>query len=173
MVLSPSDVPNKGPLFVKVTAVLTVIAFILVAYRIVWKVYMKSKIATDDAIISFSMAIQIVNTVMGDLACHYAFGRHRADVARTGGNRVLALKWYQLTLHDWVVLLALPDPLQTRPVPEQVILPRFLPPPLPNPQIPSRVLDHHRPRAIRYLRVRHRYNLPMHPRPRKLAQGHP
>ncbi|KAE8374704.1 plasma membrane Pth11-like protein [Aspergillus bertholletiae] len=96
MVLDPSDVPNKGPLFVKVTAVLTAIAFILVTYRILWKVFMKSKIAADDAIISFSMIIQIINTVMGDLACHYAFGRHRADVIRTGGNRVLALKFFWL-----------------------------------------------------------------------------
>lgn len=52
--------------------------------------------------------MQIVNTVMGDLgmifhnvdaintklypACHYAFGRHKADIVRTGGNVVLALK---------------------------------------------------------------------------------
>lgn len=64
MVLSPSDVPNKGPLFVKVTAVLTVIAFILVAYRIVWKVYMKSKISTDDAIISFSMVYHALTSAV-------------------------------------------------------------------------------------------------------------
>ncbi|PWY91596.1 plasma membrane Pth11-like protein [Aspergillus sclerotioniger CBS 115572] len=96
MTESPSDVPNKGPLFVKVTAVLTCIAFVLVAYRLLWKGYIKSTFSADDIIISFSMAVQIVNTVMGDLACHFAFGRHKADIVKTGGNVVLALKYFWL-----------------------------------------------------------------------------
>ncbi|PWY75502.1 plasma membrane Pth11-like protein [Aspergillus heteromorphus CBS 117.55] len=94
--LSPLDVPNKGPLFVRVTAILTAIAFVLAAYRLFWKVYMKTNIATDDIIISFSMAIQIVNTVMGDMACHYGFGRHKKDIVRTGGNVILTLKYFWL-----------------------------------------------------------------------------
>lgn len=64
MVLDPSDVPNKGPLFVKVTAILTAIAFILVAYRMLWKVYMKSKIAADDAIITCSMVFRTLASVV-------------------------------------------------------------------------------------------------------------
>ena len=58
-------------------------------------------------------------------------------------------------------------------MPQQAILPRFLPPPLPNPKIPPCLLDHYHPRPIQYLRVRHRHHFPMHPRPRELAQGHP
>ncbi|KAE8356761.1 plasma membrane Pth11-like protein [Aspergillus coremiiformis] len=96
MVVSPSDVPNQGPLFVKVTAILTVIATILVSYRILWKAVHNSTITADDVIILCSMIIQIVNTVMGDLACYYAFGRHSVDVIRTGGNPVLALKYFWL-----------------------------------------------------------------------------
>ncbi|RAH80425.1 hypothetical protein BO86DRAFT_433525 [Aspergillus japonicus CBS 114.51] len=90
------DVPDKGPLFIRVTGALTVIAFILVAHRVLWKVYRQTAISADDVIIQVSMVIQIVNTVMGDLACHYAFGRHRADVVRSGGNLVLALKYFWL-----------------------------------------------------------------------------
>ncbi|OJZ86925.1 plasma membrane protein Pth11-like protein [Aspergillus piperis CBS 112811] len=96
MAVSPLDVPNKGPEFVKVTAVLTCIAFVLVVCRLTWKGYVQGRFAVDDGIIAFSMAMQIVNTVMGDLACHYAFGRHKADIVRTGGNVVLALKYFWL-----------------------------------------------------------------------------
>ncbi|PYH49464.1 uncharacterized protein BP01DRAFT_370908 [Aspergillus saccharolyticus JOP 1030-1] len=91
-----ADVPDRGPLFVRVTAALTAIACILVVHRVVWKVYRRTPISADDAIIQSSMVIQIVNTVIGDLACHYAFGRHRADVVRSGGNIVLALKYFSL-----------------------------------------------------------------------------
>ncbi|PLB44215.1 plasma membrane Pth11-like protein [Aspergillus steynii IBT 23096] len=94
--VSPHDVPNKGPVFVQVTGVLTALAGVLVAYRLLWKAYMKTRLAADDAIITVSMVFQVVNTVMGDLACHYAFGRHRADVLRTGGNKILALKFFWL-----------------------------------------------------------------------------
>ncbi|PYH91991.1 hypothetical protein BO71DRAFT_330972 [Aspergillus ellipticus CBS 707.79] len=94
--ISQFDVPNKGPLFIRVTGILTAIAFILTAYRVLWKVHMKSMIAVDDMIISFSMLIQIVNTVMGDLACHYGFGRHKTDIVRTGGNVILTLKYFWL-----------------------------------------------------------------------------
>ncbi|GKZ30144.1 hypothetical protein AbraIFM66950_008003 [Aspergillus brasiliensis] len=96
MVESSLGVPDKGPVFVQVTAVLTCIAFVLVACRLAWKIHAQRRFAADDGIIAFSMAVQIVNTVMGDLACHYAFGRHKADVVKSGGNIVVALKFFWL-----------------------------------------------------------------------------
>ena len=55
MAFSPLDVPNKGPEFVKVTAVLTCIAFVLVVCRLTWKGYVQGRFAVDDGIIAFSM----------------------------------------------------------------------------------------------------------------------
>ncbi|KAL1966722.1 hypothetical protein VTN77DRAFT_3919 [Rasamsonia byssochlamydoides] len=96
MEASHAPVPNKAPVFFIVTSILVAIAFSLVVYRFVYGWTMRKALSGDDIVIGLSMTTQIITTLIGDMAVHYGFGRHKQDVDRSGGNLILALKYFWL-----------------------------------------------------------------------------
>ncbi|KAH8702074.1 hypothetical protein BGW36DRAFT_372151 [Talaromyces proteolyticus] len=107
MTESPSSVPNKGPTFLLVTGIMCAIAGILVIYRLLHGYILRKNIYTDDFMIAASMCVMLVTTVVGDLANNYGFGRHKKDVVPTGGNPVLALKFFWVFQVTYKLVLGL------------------------------------------------------------------
>ncbi|KAL2004738.1 hypothetical protein VTN00DRAFT_3266 [Thermoascus crustaceus] len=88
-------VPNRGPLFMIASSTLTAFACALVFFRMSSTVKRKV-VGIEDVLVGFSAVCQIVNHTVGSLAVHYGFGRHRADINRSGGNIVHALLYFYL-----------------------------------------------------------------------------
>ncbi|QKX61311.1 uncharacterized protein TRUGW13939_08459 [Talaromyces rugulosus] len=107
MTESPYSVPNKGPTFMIVTGILCFIALVLVLYRLFNGWMMRKAIHKDDMLIAASMTVLIITTIVGDLANYYGFGRHKADIAKTGGSRVDALKYFWLFQVTYKLVLGL------------------------------------------------------------------
>ena len=89
------DVPNKSEAFVIISIIFIVITTFFFAFRQGWRWAHRQR-GWDDAMAAAAYTILVVQTVLGGMAAHNGFGKHRKDILPTYSKALQYFYLYQI-----------------------------------------------------------------------------